>query len=82
MFRGLTPVNHISLKTDYRERCWKTTSRRVDPVACYRLLYQRIIGNPFQVLVAQERSLSFAYGRSDESFSSFALMYFGKCRAS
>ena len=34
------------------------------------------------VLVAQERSLSFTYGRPDESCSSFALMYFGKRRAS
>ena len=34
------------------------------------------------VLVAQERSLSFTYGRLDESCSSFTLMYFGKRRAS
>ena len=34
------------------------------------------------VLVAQERSLSFTYGRSDESCSRFVMMYFGKCRAS
>ena len=34
------------------------------------------------VLVAQERSLSFRYGRPDESCSSFTLMYFGKRRAS
>ena len=30
------------------------------------------------VLVAQERSLSFTYGKPDESRSSFTLMYFGK----
>ena len=38
MFREVTPVSHISLKTDvtdYRERCWKTVPRRVDPVECY-----------------------------------------------
>ena len=35
-----------------------------------------------KVLVARERSLSFKYGRPDESCSSFTLMYFGKCRAS
>ena len=29
-----------------------------------------------------ERSLSFTYGRPDESCSSFTLMYFGKHRAS
>ena len=33
-------------------------------------------------LVAQERSLSFTYGRPDESCSSFTLMYFGKRRTS
>ena len=58
MFREVTPVSHISLKTDltdYRERCWKTIPRRVDPVECYRLFYYRILGNPFQVLAAQER---------------------------
>ena len=35
-----------------------------------------------KVLVAREKSLSFTYGRPDESCSSFTLMYFGKCRAS
>ena len=34
------------------------------------------------VLVAQERSLSFTYGRLDKSCSSFTLMYFGKRRTS
>ena len=34
------------------------------------------------VLVAQERSLSFTYGRPDGSCSSFTLMYFGKRRVS
>ena len=35
MFREVTPVGHSNLKTDltdYRGRCWKTISRRVDPV--------------------------------------------------
>ena len=85
MFREVAPVNHISLKTDltdYREGCWKMIPCRVDPVECYRLLHKRILGNPFQVLVVQERSLSFTYRRPDKSFSSFGLMYFGKCRAS
>ena len=35
----------------------------------------------YNVLVAQERRLSFTYGMPDESCS-FALMYFGKRRAS
>ena len=34
------------------------------------------------VLVPQEGSLYFTYGRPDESCSSFTLMYFGKRRAS
>ena len=33
-----------------------------------------------KVLVARERSLSFTYGRPDESCSSFTLMYVGKRR--
>ena len=32
-------------------------------------------------LVAQQRSLSFMYGRPDDSCSSFTLRYFGKRRA-
>ena len=51
-------VSHISLKTDltdYREWCWKTIPCTVDPFECYRLLYQTILENPFQVLVAHER---------------------------
>ena len=34
----VTPVSHISLKTDrmdYREWCWKMIPSRVDPVECY-----------------------------------------------
>ena len=37
MFREVTPVSHIGLKTDWldhRERCWKTIPSRVDPVEC------------------------------------------------
>ena len=34
------------------------------------------------VLAAQEKILPFTYGRPDESCSGFALMYFGKSRAS
>ena len=85
MFREVTPVSHISLKTDwmdYRERCWKTIPSRVDPVECLdssTKLFLEILSN---VLVAQERSLSLTYGRPDESCSSFTLMYFGKRRAS
>ena len=35
MLREVTPVSHISLKTDwtdYREQCWKMIPRRVGPV--------------------------------------------------
>ena len=38
VFREVTSVSHINLKTDwtdYREQCWKTIPRRVDSVECY-----------------------------------------------
>ena len=38
MFRDVTPVGHIGLKTDwmdYTERCWKKIPLRVNPVECY-----------------------------------------------
>ena len=73
------PVEHGNLKTywtDQRERRRKTIPLRVNPVEQYWLLYQR------RVPVARERSLSFKYGRPDESCGSLTLMYFGKCRAS
>ena len=38
VFREVTPVNHISLKTDqmdHREWCWKTIPSRIDSVECY-----------------------------------------------
>ena len=86
MFREVTPVSHISLKTDwmdYRERCWKTIPSRVDPVECYiDNSTKGFLEILYNVLVAQERSLSLTYGRPDESCSSFTLMYFGKHRAS
>ena len=34
------------------------------------------------VLIAEDRSLSFTFGRPDESCSSFTLIYFGRRRAS
>ena len=87
VFREVTPVSHISLKTDqtdYRERCWKTILRRVgltllNVIDASTKGFFEILSD---VLVAQERSLSSTYGRPDESCSSFALMYFGKRRAS
>ena len=69
MFREVTPVGQSNLKTDrtdYRERC--STKG-----------FLEILSN---VLVAQERRLSFTYGGLNESCSSFTLMYFGKRRAS
>ena len=85
MFREVTSVSHISLKTDltdYRERCWKTIPCRVDPVERYRT---PLLKDSWKSLSSpsctRERSLSFTYGRPDESCSSFTLMYFGKWRA-
>ena len=45
---------------------------------CFQAFFE-ILSN---VLVAQERSLSFTYGRPDFSCSSLTLMYLGKRRAS
>ena len=69
MFREVTPVGHSNLKTD-RMDCREQCSTKG---------FLEILSN---VLVAQERSLSFTLGRPDESCSSFTLMYFGKRRAS
>ena len=85
VFRGVTPVGHNNLKTywtDYRERCMKMISLRVDPVNDIDSSTKRFLEILFKVLVTQERSLSFTYGRPDESCSSFTLIYFGKLRAS
>ena len=85
MFREVTPVGHNNLKTDrtdYRERGWKTIPRRVDLLNVIDSSTKQFLEIFSNVLVAQERSLSFTYGRLDESRSSFTLMYFGKRRAS
>ena len=84
MVRGVSPVCHSNLKTyrtDYRERCRKTIPRKVDPVLdeidSSTKGFAEILS---KVLVAREKSLSFTYGRPEESCSSFILMYFGKAR--
>ena len=98
MFREVTAVGHNNLKTDRtdnRERSWKTIPRRVTESGVGKrshagLTLSNVIDSSTKgfleilsdVLVAQDRSLSFTYGRPDESFSSFTLMYFGKRRAS
>ena len=78
MFREVTPVSHSKLKTDrtgYRERCWKTIPRRVDPIEVMVSSTKEFLEILSNVLVSQERSLSFTYGRQEESCSSFTLMY-------
>ena len=76
VFREVTPVTHISLKTDwadYREQCWKKISGRdftqLNVIGSSTKRFLEILSN---VLVAQERSLSFINGKQ----------YFGKHRAS
>ena len=64
-----TPVSHISLKTDRKRSHAGLTLLNVIDSSTKGFL--EILSN---VLVAQERSLSFTYGRPDESCSSFALM--------
>ena len=85
VFREVTPVSHIGLKTnrtDYRERCWKTIPSRLTLLNVIDSSTKGLLEILSDVLVAQERSLSLTYGRPDESCSSFTLMYFGKRRAS
>ena len=74
MFGEVSPVSHISLKTDwtdYRERSWKTI-RRMNVIDSSTKGFLEILSN---VLVAQERSLALTYGGPNESCSSFTLMY-------
>ena len=78
MFREATPVGHNNLKTDwtdYRGWSWKTIPRRVDPNDVIDSSTEGFLEILSNVLVAQERSLSFTYGRPDASCSSFTLMY-------
>ena len=85
MFREVTPVSHISLTTDRQITESGVGKRSNAGLTLLNVIdfstkgFLEILSN---VLVAQERSLSFTYGRPDESYSSFALMYFGKRRAS
>ena len=79
--REVTPVSHINLKTDrtdYRNRSWKTIPRRVDMFDVIDSSTKEFSEILSDALVAQERSLSFTYGRPEESCKSFTLMYFGK----
>ena len=58
MFGEVSPVNHISLKTDrtdYRERFWKTIPRMNVMYDSSTKGFLEILSN---VLVAQERSLA------------------------
>ena len=85
VFREVTRMSHISLKTDrmdHRERCWKTIASRVDLLNVIDSPNKGFLEILSNILVAKERSLSLTYGRTDESCSSFTLMYFGKCSAS
>ena len=77
MLREVTLVGHSNLKTDrtdYRKQCWKTIPRRVDPVDVIDSSMKGFLEILSNVLFAQERSLSFMYGRPDESCSSFTPM--------
>ena len=85
MFREVTPVGYGNLKTDrtdYRERCWKRSHARLTLLNVIDSSTKRFLEILSNVLVAQGRSLSFTYGRPDQSCGSFTLIYFGKCRAS
>ena len=85
MFREVAPVSHSNLKTDrtdYGERCWKGSHAGLTLLNVKLALLLKLLKILFNVLVTQERSLSFTYGRPEESCGSITLMYFGKRRAS
>ena len=85
MFREVAPLGHSGLKTDrtdYREQCWKTIHTGLTLLNVIDSSTKGFLEILSDVLVAHKRSLSFTYGRPDESCSSFTLMYFGKRRAS
>ena len=85
MVRGVSPVCHSNLKT-YRTDYLSGVGKRshagltvVDEIDSSTKGFAEILS---KVLVAREKSLSFTYGRPEESCSSFMLMYVGKRRAS
>ena len=83
VFREVTPASHGNLKTDradYRER--KRFHAELTLLKVIASSTKGFLGILSDVPVAQERSLSFTYGRPEESCSSFTLIYFGKRRAS
>ena len=77
MFRKVTPISHINLKTDrtnHKEQSWKTTPEGVT-------LLNAIDSSTEGFL--EEENLSLTYGRPEKTCSSFTLMYFsGKRRTS
>ena len=81
MFREVTPVSHTSLKMAGQITESGVGKRSHTGLTLLNVIdsstkgFLEILSN---VLVAQEKRLSFTYGRPDESCSSFALMYFGK----
>ena len=84
VFREVTPVGHSNLRLTGRITESSVGKRSHAGLTLLNVIdtstkgFLEILSN---VLVAQERSLSFTYGRPDESCSSFTLMYFGKRRA-
>ena len=61
MFREVTPVSHIGLKTDrmdYREQCWKRSQAGLTLLNIIDSSTKGFLEILSDVLVAQERSLS------------------------
>ena len=81
----LPPLGHSNLKTcrtDYRKRCRKRSHAGLTLLNVIDFSTEGFLKIFSNVPVAQERSLSFTYGRPDESCGSFTQMYFGKRRVS
>ena len=85
MFREVNLVGHSILRTywtDHQERIGKRSHPGLTLLNDIDSSTKGFLEILSDVLVAQESSLSFTYGRPDKSCSSFTLMYFVKRKAS
>ena len=78
MFREVTPVGHSNVKTyrtDYQGSVGKRSHAGLTLLNVIDSSTKGFLEILSNVLVTQERSLSFTYRRPDESCSSLTLMY-------
>ena len=85
MFSEVTPVSHSDLRLTGRTIEGGVGKRSHVGLTLLNVIdssTKRFLEIPSNELVAQERNLSFTYGRPNESCGSVTLMYFGKHKAS